>query len=54
MVNGWAAWAKAVVDALELHEHVDLIMCKPGIIYDDMPLNEAFGQRKYYQDKKDK
>lgn len=50
---GGNAWAREVVRVLQLEDHVDLIMSKPSILYDDMPLNEAFGRRKYYLPKKD-
>jgi hypothetical protein len=49
---GLGPWAKAVVEALGLQEHVDLIMSKPLVCFDDLPLDEAIGVRKYYQPKK--
>ena len=51
---GGGAWAKNVADALGITNKASLIIGKPSIIYDDMPLAEAFGQRKYMQDKKKK
>jgi len=51
---GGGAWAKEVVRVLGLEEHVDFVTSKPVYLYDDLPLNEAIGQRKYYQLKKQK
>lgn len=34
--QGGSEWAKAAVDALELHDYVDIIMSKPGKYYDDL------------------
>lgn len=49
---GGGEWARNVADALKLTEYCDLISGKPVYLYDDMPLNEAFGERKYFQPKK--
>lgn len=49
---GGGAWAKEVVRVLNLENHVSLVTGKPIYCYDDLPLNEAIGQRKYYMDKK--
>ena len=49
---GGGAWAKNVAEALALTDHVDLITGKPVYLYDDMPLNSAFGERVYFQPKK--
>lgn len=49
---GGGAWANAVAKALELEEHCSLITAKPSILFDDQPLNNAFGERKYWQPKK--
>jgi hypothetical protein len=49
---GGGEWAKSVVEALQLKDHVDFVTGKPLYLYDDLPLNEAFGTRKYYDSKK--
>lgn len=46
---GGYEWALEVATKLELLDHVDLIMSKPIYLYDDMPLNDAFMYRRYYQ-----
>ena len=38
--QGGVNWAEAVVKALHLEEFVDLIMCKPSWLVDDIPPNE--------------
>lgn len=52
----WSAsggpWAHAVCSALQIVEHTSLIVGKPSVLFDDLPLAEAFGQRKYFQPKK--
>lgn len=49
--GGWE-WAKTVVETLGLQDYVDLIMSKPDVCYDDMPVGEGIAIRKYYLDKK--
>ena len=49
---GGGPWANEVSKALHLTEYASLIIGKPEICYDDMPLSEAFGTRKYLQDRK--
>lgn len=44
---GGSKWAKAVVDALELQEYVDVIMVKPVKYVDDLPASEILGTRVY-------
>lgn len=44
---GGYAWAKAVVDALGLQEHVGLIMSKPVAYMDDKMANDFMGERIY-------
>lgn len=52
----WSAsggdWAHAVCQALDIVDHTSLIIGKPSILFDDLPLNEAFGDRKYMLPKK--
>lgn len=50
---GGGAWAESVVTTLGLQDHVSLITGKPLYLYDDLPLTEALGERRYYQPKKD-
>lgn len=49
--GGWK-WAKTVVYTLQLEGYVDIIMGKPEICFDDLPVGEGVGRREYYQDKK--
>jgi len=49
---GGHQWAKTVTETLELTEYVDVVMSKPPVLWDDMPLQKAFGYRKYLQDRK--
>lgn len=48
---GGGAWANAVARELGLHNFCHLITSKPQFVYDDLPLNEAIGTRKYYMPK---
>lgn len=47
---GGAKWAQSVVDALELNDHVDIIMAKPVKFIDDLTANEIMGTRVYLKD----
>ena len=38
--RGGYAWAKNVINALHLENHVDLIMTKPMAYFDDIPVEE--------------
>lgn len=49
---GGGPWARNVANTLGLTEYADLIIGKPSVCFDDLPVGEAIGQRKYYQDKK--
>jgi predicted phosphatase len=42
-----AQWAKAVIQALELEDCVDLIQTKPLAYVDDLPVTEWIGKRIY-------
>ncbi len=42
-----AAWAQAVVCALELQDFVDDAMAKPTCYFDDKPVEQWFGPRIY-------
>lgn len=44
--GGWE-WAKTVVDALGLTDHVHLVMTKPYAYFDDKPVEEWFTNRVY-------
>lgn len=45
--RGGYAWAKAVVEALELEPYVDLIMSKPMVYFDDKDVSEWLKDRVY-------
>lgn len=45
--GGWE-WAEAVVKALGVEQYVDIVMSKPVYAYDDLPLSEAVGVRRYF------
>lgn len=45
--QGGAEWAQAVVEALELSDYVDAILCKPKWIFDDLPPSAWIGDRSY-------
>ena len=47
---GGYAWAKTVVETLELQQYVDFIMAKPLKICDDLPASEILGSRIYLED----
>jgi phosphoserine phosphatase len=47
-----SAWAKAIVEQLKLQDYVSFVTAKPQYLFDDMPLNEAFGKRMFFQPKK--
>ena len=40
-------WAKAVVEALELTEFVDVVLSKPLYFYDDKPCNQILGEHRF-------
>ncbi len=44
---GGFAWAAAVVKALGLENHVDMICSKPHIYLDDKPADKIMGERVY-------
>lgn len=44
--NGWQ-WAKAVVSALGLQDHVDFVLSKPIMYVDDLEAHEILGERLY-------
>ena len=46
-------WANAVVKALGLENHVDLVMSKPYYYYDDKPCCKILGEHRYQDDNKD-
>ena len=46
--NGGWAWAEAVVKALELEDYVTKVESKPLKIVDDLPYNETFPNRLYF------
>lgn len=45
--RGGFAWAKAVVEALELQNYVDLVMTKPIVYLDDKDIGEWLKDRVY-------
>lgn len=47
--RGGFAWAKAVVDALELNSYVHLIMTKPLVYYDDKDVDTWMKDRVYLE-----
>ena len=47
-------WAEAVVRALDLEDHVDLVMSKPSRHVDDLTSNHWLGQHIYKEYKGDK
>lgn len=53
----WSAggykWAEEVVRVLDLWDHVDYIMGKPAICFDDQPVGSGIAPRRYFQPKKD-
>ena len=46
--SGWQ-WAKAVVDALGLQDHVDAVMAKPFYYYDDKKCCEFMHNHRYFK-----
>lgn len=48
----WSAgghlWAKSVVESLKLQDYVDMVMSKPSICYDDLPVGEGIAPRRYF------
>ena len=47
---GGHAWAKAVIEALQLQQYVDLIIEKPIAYVDDLTANEFMGTRVFLND----
>lgn len=47
--RGGYAWAKVVVEALQLTEYVDLIMTKPLVYYDDKDVDTWMKDRVYLE-----
>lgn len=45
--SGGYAWAKAVIKALKLEKHVDLIMTKPHMYVDDKKASQFMGEHLY-------
>lgn len=45
-----AAWAQAVVRALDLEDYVHLMITKPTKFVDDLPAKEVMGSRIYLKD----
>jgi hypothetical protein len=48
--QGGYAWARAVVEALNLEPYVDAILCKPNWYYDDLKADEFMGARIYWEE----
>lgn len=46
---GGSKWANEVIKALKIEEYVDIVITKPVKLFDDLPLNEALGQRIYLE-----
>lgn len=46
---GGAAWAKTVVETLQLEAYVDEVRAKPTKYFDDLPGNEILGTRVYLE-----
>lgn len=45
--QGGSEWAEIAIKALQLEDVVDLILPKPYWAYDDLPYDQALGERKY-------
>lgn len=48
---GGYAWAKSVIETLELQEYIDLVMSKPIKYIDDLNADEILGSRVYLENK---
>ncbi len=46
-------WAEAVVKALDLKSHVDLVMTKPRGYVDDLPCHKWMGEHLYFNERVD-
>lgn len=40
-------WCESVVKALDIEKYVDVVISKPEICYDDLPMETATGSRRY-------
>jgi len=51
---GGADWAEAIVKALNIENYVDVVCCKPDVVYDDLQKEEILLKRSYipFMDKK--